>query len=82
MGPGGTTPREIFDGPLEAFRPFSLAPHHYRVIRMSVVFHRCQLGEMGINSSEMSFGVLGQKRTQMVPWPFDLTFTLDGRLQS
>jgi len=82
MGPSGPTESQIFSGRRVPFRPFSLAPHQFRVIEMSVVFHKCQADQVGISSTEMSYRVLGQNRTQEVLLPYDLMFTPDGKYQS
>jgi hypothetical protein len=82
IGPKGGTDNEVFNGPREPFHPFSLAPHQFRVITMWAVLHSCSIGELTLNSAEMSFRLLGLSRTQLVPFPFDLTFTRSGSIST
>jgi hypothetical protein len=78
IGPGSGTDNHLMNGRLEPFRPFSLAPHHFRRIAISAVMHRCEGGVLSVSSTEMVFRVLGFTRHQEVYFPFTLNWSRSG----
>jgi hypothetical protein len=81
MGPGAGTPKHMFEGPLQPFQPFSLAPGHQRRISMTATANHCQgrNAALSIRSTDVSFRVLGMDRVQSIDFPYTLTWSTTGR---